>query len=202
MITLAPDLVKRKKILNAVRRCNTQWKIRVAVSTVFFLISIAIFCSTFFLLFNHHTSTFEIFIFVCVGICFSCVPFFIGISIKTTGKYKCALPYSGYANCFLVLDDSILQYAFWQVAANEPAAYSSKRAVYNDEDKFIYTIKKSDITDLTIQGDICKITGNGVIHLPIWAEKEMNVKKESKRFAFILAFEQENAEQIINDWRK
>ena len=134
-------------------------------------------------------------------ICLACVPFFIGLSVKNTAKFKCALPYSSYANASLLLGEDALEYVFWRVGPREPAAYSSKHAVYKDEDKFIYRINKENINSIDIKENICKIKGNGSVQMPEWAEEDSTVKKTSKEFSFIMAFEQGDVAKIIAEWR-
>ena len=192
MVTFTPNLSERKRILMNVCKSNPQWKIRVLAIVFLLVISVGILAFTVYLLLSHRTTAFGVFIFLCVGICLSCVPFFISISIKNSSKYKCAFPYSSYANGMLILSDE---------RPHEPAAYSSKRAVYKDEDKFIYSIRKSDIKKITLENEICQITGLGTIQIPEWAGEDSFVKNKNKHFSFIMAFEEKNADMIINEWR-
>lgn len=201
MVTFTPNLSERKRILMNVCKSNPQWKIRVLAIVFLLVISVGILAFTVYLLLSHRTTAFGVFIFLCVGICLSCVPFFISISIKNSSKYKCAFPYSSYANGMLILSDERLQYVFWRVGPHEPAAYSSKRAVYKDEDKFIYSIRKSDIKKISIENDTCQITGFGTIQMPEWAGEDLFITKENKKFSFVMAFEEENADEIIYEWR-
>lgn len=202
MKTLSPDLSQRKRILKTISHSHPQWKGRIILAGALILIALGIIGYTVVLLFNHPTTTFGIFIFLCVGICLACVPFFIALSVKNTAKYKCALPYTSYANGSLLLDEDKLEYAFWRVGPREPAAYSSKRAVYKDEDKFVYSIKKAEINSLNFSGDICRIKGYGIVQMPEWAEEDATVKRNNKEFSFIMAFDQNNAKDIIEEWRK
>lgn len=202
MKTLNPDLSRRKSILKTISHSHPQWKGRIALAGILILLAIGIISYTIILLINHHTTTFGIFIFLCVGVCLACVPFFIALSVKNTAKYKCALPYSSYANGSLLLCEDTLEYVFWRVGPREPAAYSSKRAVYKDEDKFVYRITKTDIISVDFKGDICRINGNGFVQMPEWAEEDATVKRNNKEFSFIMAFEQKNAKEIIAEWRK
>ena len=143
MNTFSPSLSKRKNILKTISHSHSQWKGRIFLAGVLILLALGILSYTVVLLVNHRTSTFGVFIFLCAGVCLACVPFFIGLSVKNTAKFKCALPYSSYANASLLLGEDALEYVFWRVGPREPAAYSSKHAVYKDEDKFIYRIRLS-----------------------------------------------------------
>lgn len=201
MNTFSPSLSKRKNILKTISHSHSQWKGRIFLAGVLILLALGILSYTVVLLVNHRTSTFGIFIFLCAGVCLACVPFFIGLSVKNTAKFKCALPYSSYANASLLLGEDALEYVFWRVGPREPAAYSSKHAVYKDEDKFIYRINKGNINSIDIKENICKIKGNGSVQMPEWAEEDSTVKKTSKEFSFIMAFEQGDVAKIIAEWR-
>ena len=201
MKMFSPDLPERRRILKEICHSNSQWKPRLSVVGVMFLLAIGIIAYTVVLLINHHTSSFGIFIFLCVGVCLACVPFFIGVSAKNSAKYKCGLPFSSYANGTLLLHDNKLEYVFWRVGPREPAAYSSKRAVYKEQDKFVYSVEKKDIVQITIKDDVCRITGTGFTAMPEWAEDDATVKRTCSEFAFILAFEQRNADKSIMEWR-
>lgn len=197
---ISPSLLERKRILKNICRANKQWKSRVVLSIVLMTMAIGIVVGTIILLVNHSTSTLGVFVFVCAGICFSSIPFFIALSVKNKAKYICGLPYSSYSNGMLLLRDDLLEYYFWKVGPNEPAAYSSKRAVYKDEDKYCYSIKRKDITSLVIEGDICFISGDGALEKPEWVREYNNSQETCKEFSFILAFEDVNASNTIKEW--
>lgn len=124
-------------------------------------------------------------------------------SVKNKAKYICAYPYSSYANGKLILGENSLQYIFWQVGPTEPAAYSSPRAVFHEEDKFIYQINKEDISKINIdKNGICTIFGSGNIILPKWAEiPKSEIKELSKEFSFLICFSEDSAKDIIQNWK-
>lgn len=201
MHIFTPDLSERKRILKDVCRNHPQWKVRFSLAIVLFIMAVGVLCGFACLLVAHPTSMEGVAIFAGAALCFACIPFAFALSVKNTAKYKCAFPYSGYANASLLLGEDTLEYVFWRVGPQEPAAYSSKRAVYKDEDKFIYRINKTDVHSLDIKGDICKIKGNGKVQMPEWAKEDALVKKTSKEFSFIMAFEQGGAARSIAEWR-
>lgn len=201
MNVLTPELSARKRILKTVCRTHSQWKARISLAVILLIISISIFIGTAYLLLEHPTTMEGVMIFLATSFIFAFIPFAFALSVKNTAKYKCGLPYSSYANGSLILRGDALEYVFWRVGPREPAAYSSKRAVYKDEDKFIYIIKKTDITSIEVRNDICKIKGNGIIQMPEWAEEDVTVKRKNKEFSFIMAFEQKDADQFIIEWR-
>ena len=64
-----------------------------------------------------------------------------------------------------------------------------------------YRINKENINSIDIKENICKIKGNGSVQMPEWAEEDSTVKKTSKEFSFIMAFEQGDVAKIIAEWR-
>ena len=149
VIVFTPSLSKRKELLKIITHAHKQWKFRIALAVFLFVLSAAVIVGTAILLLMNPTTIEGILAFSGAGICFSSIPFFIALSVKNTAKYKCGFPYSSYANASLLLNDDSLEYVFWRVGPHEPAAYSSTRAVYRDEDKFTFTINKSDIANKT-----------------------------------------------------
>lgn len=195
------DLSERKRILRKICKTHNQWKLRMTIFIILNVVTLGICVFIAYLLFNFTLEVEGALLIIGVGVIFACVPFFISLSVKNKAKFKCALPYSSYANGTLVLKDKTLTYIFWRVGPNEPAAYSSKRAVYNDEDKFVYTILKSDIKSLVIKDDVCLIKGNGKFKMPEWAVEDFSVNSDIvKNFSFILAFTKKNVAEKIKEW--
>ena len=189
MTSFKPSLKKRKEIIKRVCKNSPSWRIRILCSVILFLLAGSIIIGAVILLLKHPTSADGVFIILCAGVCLACVPFFIAISVKNTAKYKCSLPYSSYANGTIVLNGSTMEYIYWKVGRNEPAAYSSKRAVYRDEDKFVYRIERSAVKKL--RPDYA--CGN---------ERSYSDKQIAcKEFSFALAFEEDNVGEIINNWK-
>lgn len=198
---LKPDLTERKRILQNICRSNKKWKTYTVVKAALILLAAAIIFWFINLLTTHPTSSSGILIFGCVGLVFACIPVFAAISINNKAKYRCGFPYSSYANGFLILTDDSLEYRFWQVGIHEPAAYSSSRAVFRDEDKFSFIIRKNDIISLKVRNDICYIKGNGKLTKPLWACENPNTKEPCNEFSFTFAFGEINSEKIIKDWQ-
>lgn len=165
-------------------------------------LAVAIVVATCLMLVEHPLDAFGSFPFLAGAIAFGCVPFFISCSVKNTAKYKCAFPYSSFANGTLILNDDKLEFIHWRVGKSEPAAYSSKRAVYRDEDSFVYTIYSSQIKSLKIdKNHICYISGTGVVSQPEWAgTKGVREEIETKSFSFLLDFEDSSVEKNLEAW--
>lgn len=201
--TFYPSLKKRKEILHEFAKTNSSWKLRMALVYVLFSLSAIILTFFVILLINHPATDMGIFVFLCAGLMLACVPYFLGLGVKNKSKYKCAYPYSSYANGTLILSGQDLQYIFWQVGPTEPAAYSSPRAVFHDEDKFIYNIKREDIRDLQISDiGICSITGGGQLILPKDVElSKTELKEISNNFSFALAFDEKSINNTIMNWK-
>lgn len=202
-IVLTPDLKKRKELLSIIAKQNKKWKLYMSIVFILFFCSIAILSAIAFLLIKHPTTPMGIFIFICFGIIMSSVPFFIAISTKNKAKYNCAFPYSSYANGCLLLKQNELEYVFWRVGPREPAAYSSPRAVFRDESKYVYRVQRDSIEQLSIsETGICQIKAKAKLAYPDWVELEKSELKElENNFSFILAFCETNAKEIIYDWR-
>lgn len=202
MQTFTPDLTVRKRILHQLCHAHPQWKARMALAHGLMLLAAGIIGFTAALLVYHATSAFAVFIILCGAACIAFVPYIIALSVKNTAKYKCAFPYTSFANGSLRLTEDGLTYVFWRVGPREPSAYSSRRAVYRDEDKFVYSICKGNIRSIAIEDDVCRIKGNGSVHMPEWAEADETLQETMGVFSFILAFEQENAAEILQAWSK
>ena len=197
------DLSERKRILKIVCNAHKQWKPRMILFAFLVITTIGIGGFFLYLVLQYSLTGENAFLFAATGICLACVPFFISLSVKNKSKYQCAFPFSSYANGTLIIEEQTLSYEFWRVGSNEPAAYSSKRAVYNDEDKFVYVIAKSDIRSLEIKDDICRIQGDGQFIMPKWAVEDTAVNsKIAQDFSFILAFTEKVAEKSIKKWLK
>ena len=217
MMTFSADLSERKRILKEYCKSQKKWRVKYTIRVL--LLSIA---TLFFAAGLTSAIYFGIFtgggaFFLVAGIFLSIIPFFVGISLKNTSNYKCGMPYSSYANGTLVINDEELQYIFWCVGPHEPAAYSSSNAVYHDDSKFIYSITKDNLESIDIKNDICYLKGNGKIVFPrgigdINAISKIDmfdksvkldkfVKRKNKEFSFLLAFEENNVEELLKNWR-
>ncbi len=200
MITFAPSLPARKRLLKQVCKKHPQWNARMALSVILFLLAAGIPAGFAGLLIWCHAAPAAIYGFMGAAVCVGCVPFIVGLSVRNTAKFKCGLPYSSYANGTLLLKEDGLEYVFWQVGRGEPAAYSSKHAVYPEESKFVYSIPKSGIGDISIQDNVCTITGKGRIQMPESDFEDDLKEKYCNTFRFLLAFEQSDFSQTIQQW--
>ena len=148
-VNLTPSLSKRKMILKQICKSQIKWKLMIVISILLYFCSISIIIGSIILLIRYPTILMGIVVFICYAISIGCFPFFIACSVKNTANYECGFPYSSYANGTLLLNEQSLEYIFWRVEPHEPAAYSSKRAVYRDKDKFVYKIDKQAISKLS-----------------------------------------------------
>lgn len=204
MKTFYPDLKERRRILNLVRFENKGWKPRIAWAVILFLSAVSFFLVTIIVSCIQVDDILTIFLAAVGGGVLALIPYFCGLSVKNTAMYKCGLPYSEYANGTLILKGDTLEYIFWRVGRHEPAAYSSKRAVYNDADKYVFTINKKDIQNVSkSEVEICSIIGDGSIIQPDWACRTKKDKiQPQKDFSFALAFSEPNAFEEIEKWIK
>ena len=112
MNTFSPSLSKRKNILKTISHSHSQWKGRIFPCRSPNPTCLGILSYTVVLLVNHRYFYIWYFIFLFVVVCLCVFHFFIGLSVKNTAKFKCALPYSSYANASLLLGEDALEYVF------------------------------------------------------------------------------------------
>lgn len=92
------SLKKRKEILHEFAKTESGWKLRMFLMYLLFSLSAIILISIVILLINHPTTGMGVFVFLCFGLMMACVPYFLGLAVKNKSNYKCAYPYSSYAN--------------------------------------------------------------------------------------------------------
>lgn len=202
MKMFTPSLEERKRIHSTLCKQNPKWKSRMALRTFLLILTVAILVFAIVITLIYSKATINSIILILVGLGIASIPFIISLSVNNTAKYVCAFPYSSFANGILTLEDDLLEYTFWRVGSREPAAYSSKDAVFIEEDRFVYTINKDAVKQISIENDICTLTGSGTIKIPKWAEEDTEIKKKNNCFSFVMAFEQKDVDQAINEWRK
>ena len=199
------DLKKRKSYLKTIAKNNRSWPFRMLFYWFLMIIAVGIFAGVGYVLLTAETklASSTVMIFVMMAVCLSCIPFFFGIAVKNTAKYQCAAPYSSMTNVKLLLTDEYLELVFWKASKEAPAAYSSKHACYQDEDKFIYRFDKNRIKSIKIDDlHVCHLNGTGTLTVPEWASSNDSIEtKTVKSLSFITSFSDSNSESIILKWR-
>lgn len=195
MTILEPDREKRKSIHQSICKRHKEWKTRITSYIILMVVAAAIVVSSIPFMLSYPLTVDGVLLIIGVDICFACIPFFVALSAKNTAKYKCAYPYSSYANGKLVLEDDELKYYFWEVGPNEPAAYSSKRAVYNVLYRTVYRIKAEDIQTLICKDNKCEIMGWGTLF-----DTSIRNTTRTQEFSFVLAFKEDNPDKTILNW--
>lgn len=203
-VVLTTDLKKRKEMLKKIAKTNKKWNIYMTIAFLLFICSIAILLSTALLLIKHPTTPIGIFVFICIGIIFAIIPFFIAVSINNSSKYNCALPYSSMANEKLSICDDRLEFIYWNVSKDNRGAYS-KHEKYRDENKFVYSIYKNDIKKVVFEDETCIIKGKGKIKLPFYLEDDF-FNPEDKfetvdSFEFLQCFNGASIKDVIERWK-
>lgn len=198
------DLKLRRLLLKQIARKNKKYRYGVLISATLYIIAALILISSFVLLFKHPTTSMGIFVFICIGIIFAIIPFFIAVSINNSNKYKCALPYSSMANEKLLICDDRLEFIYWNVSKDNRGAYS-KHEKYRDENKFVYSIYKNDIKKIVFEDETCIIKGKGKIKLPFYLEDDF-FNPEDKfetvdSFEFLQCFNETNIKDVIERWK-
>lgn len=177
-----PDIGKRKTILKAIACKHRQWYGRMLCMNMLFVMAVLIIIGTVILLICNPTTPTGVLVFMAAGGCFAVIPFVIGLSVKNTAKYKCAFPYSSYANGTLLFDDDNL--------------------VYKYEDACIFNIKAKDIQSLYIKDDICHVVGNGILSKPEWLRDGESGIEPCDEFSFICAFAEDNFLDEFVNWKQ
>ena len=199
------DLNKRKSYMKTIAKNNRSWPFRMLCYWFLMIVAVGIFAGVGYALLTAETKLVSstVMVFVMMAICLACIPFFLGLSVKNNAKYKCASPYSGMTNGTLFLTDDYLEFVFWKASREAPAAYSSKRAWYQDEDKFTYRFDKDKIKSLKIDElHICHLSGTGTLTVPIWASSNDTIEtKSAKTLSFVTCFSDDNCESTILKWR-
>lgn len=193
---------KRKQYLKKIYTSNRKWKREMQKMHLLITIGAIITIST---IVTNITATSEIMtIIINIFTAFTIITIALQcIDTTITAKYKYAHPYSSQANGILTITDNYLIYKFWRATPKETLIEKQETATEN-EDAFVYAIKKSDIKKLTIdEYNICKITGNGVLVQPIWViNNQTNRIVNQKDFSFITAFDKDDADEIIKKYTK
>lgn len=197
-VELSNDIKKRKVIHKAICKGNEEYQSLRMMYLVALAITVIICLFTALTIIFSKPLTLTVGLLTAgFGICFACIPFFIALSINHTARYKGAYPYSSYANGALMLDDEKLQYVFYKVGPNDPAAYSTRKIASNKKRMCIYSIKKEDIQTLVCEDNFCKIIGWGTLK-----DTLIDNTRRLDEFSFILDFEGDSAESDLKKWRE
>lgn len=200
MATFTPSLSERKRILKLVCNEHPRWRIWRGAYIALFILAAGLVIGCAAVLAWQRAIPEAVIAFMMTAFMLAAVPLSTGLCVRNVARYKCGLPYSSFANGTLQLGDDALEHVFWHVARNEWAAYSSRRAVYREQSKFVYRIPKDAIEDVRFHGGVCAIRGKGVTQMPTGATDDDAVQKHSDSFGFLMAFEQPGAERAIRRW--
>ena len=200
------DLRKRKSYLKAIAKTDPTYLPRMICFWVLMSVTALIVIDVERMVFTAKNAPDPetILVFTAMAICIACVPFFIGLSVKNTAKYKCAAPFSGMTNNTLILTDAYLELHFWKASKEAPAAYSSKHAHYAPEDKFVYRFDRQNIKVIKIGKDhICRVAGEGVVTVPDWASStDAPETKKVSSLDFVTCFTDNDCEAKLLAWQK
>ena len=199
------DLKKRKIQLRQIAHNTSIWKWFMVLSALMFSLGLLIILGIVYVLIREQedVTMHVIGIFGAMAVCLACGPFLGANYLRKKAYYKGSEPFSGMVNGTLCIHDSELEYCYWYASAKASAAYSGKRALYTDEDKFIYKIPQNAIEKITIdEFHICNIMGKGTVSVPIWESKN-DVAGETSlvdKFSFVTCFDDDKVEQQILLW--
>lgn len=116
-------------------------------------------------------------------------------------KKKCIYPYGTYTNETLIITDRYIIYKFWK-KQSDINLLKQEKTDFKKQDMFVYAIQKANIRKITIHNNICQITGDGVLTQPVWAKQNEyeELNKHKKDFSFLMAFDDEDTEQILKTY--
>ena len=130
-------------------------------------------------------------IFVGAVLIFSLIPFFIGISLKNTIRYKCTLPYCNRVNESLAFNNDGFEFSYLKVKKNNSAVYYAIE--YEEEDldydameHIIVEYKK--INNYSYDNNILNLDGSFVMLVP-YKDKKCFEEKYIDRFSIIMDFD-------------
>lgn len=142
----------------------------------------------------------EGFIFVGAVLIFSLIPFFIGISLKNTIRYKCTLPYCSRVSESLAFNNDGFEFSYLKVKKNNSAVYY---AIEYDEEDLDYDVMEhiiveyKKIRNYNYDNNILNLDGSFVMLVP-YKDKKGFEEKYIDRLSFIMDFDdnEEIFEQI------
>lgn len=116
-------------------------------------------------------------------------------------KKKCIYPYGTYTHETLIITDKYIIYKFWK-KQSDMKLLNQKKTDFKKQDMFVYSIQKANIRKITIHNNICQITGDGILTQPVWAKQNEyeELNKHKKDFSFLMAFDDEDTEQILKTY--
>lgn len=201
--TFYTDKEKQKRYLKNIRQHKKEWRHKLSIVCPLLTIITIILIYDVISIITSQKSTimFIIDLILTISVIISLI-----VCIRTLNKvkYRYAYPYSSYINGILALTDDKLTYTFWKITEDEQQIYKKEKQ-FEHNDRFVYTIKKSEIKRITIdEYNICTITGSGTLMRPLWDVKyEQGDTKEiidKKDFSFLTSFKEENINQILKDY--
>lgn len=189
----------RKRILDNIYKKSSVKKVGLIFAGL--LISIAIIsliCSAVYSIIKN--AGIEGLIFVGAVLIFSLIPFFIGISLKNTIRYKCTLPYCSRVNESLAFNNDGFEFSYLKVKKNNSAVYY---AIEYDEEDLNYDVMEhiiveyKKIRNYNYDNNILNLDGSFVMLVP-YKDKKGFEEKYIDRFSVIMDFDdnEEIFEQI------
>lgn len=201
-IIFETNIRKKKKYLAKIRKDKTDWKDEIQKAGILAITNIIIVLSTILTIITSPLNL-TIILIVIITILTTMILMMLNIDIISKANYKATYPYNVQTNETLILTNDYLIYKFWKSYLNELNIIENEKE-HNDEDAFVYVIKKSEIKRISInQYNICTITGDGILARPIWAinNKTKRISKQ-KDFSFVIAFNDENINNILKNYEK
>lgn len=180
----------RKSILDSIYKKSSRKNI--GLIFVGFLISIAIISLVASAVYSIiKNAGIEGLIFVAAVLIFALIPFFIGISLKNTIRYKYTLPYCSRVNESLAFNDNGLEFSYMKVKKNHSAVYY---AVEYDEEDLDYNVMEHIIVEYkkiksyNYNNNILNLNGSFTMLVPYKSKKGFE-EKHIDNFSIIMDFD-------------
>ena len=179
----------RKSILDSIYKNSSRKNI--GLIFVGFLISIAIVSLVISAVYSIiKNAVIEGLILVAAVLIFASIPFFVGISLKNTIRYKCTLPYCNRVNESLVFNDDGFEFSYIKIKKNNSAVYY---AIEYDEEDLNYDVMEhiiveyKKIENYNYNNNILNLNGSFVMLVPYKSKKGFE-EKQIESFSVIMDF--------------
>lgn len=187
----------RRTMLDNIYENNPKKNIGIIFSTLLIVLSIAfLICSVIYSIMKN--AGIEGLVLIGAVLIFSSIPFFIGISLKNTFKYKCTLPYCERVNESILINNDGFSYSYLKVKKNNSAIFypiEYDESDFSDDDMEHFTVCYNKIIRYDINDNILSVYGDFVHKSPNKNKRGFN-EFQCNNFSILLDFEDNDL--IIN----
>ena len=193
--TFKSNVRLRRTLLDNIYAHNPKKKIGIILSTL--LIVLAVSFLTYSIIYSiKKEAGIEGLILIGAVLIFSSIPFFVGISLKNTFKYKGTLPYCERVNEKILINDEGIVYSYLKVKKNNSAVFYAieyDENDFDDDDMEYIVIDYNKIKNYELNDNLLFFTGDFVHKTP-----NKNGFKEIQCKSVSLLLDFEDNDTIIN----